>query len=178
MVEHTFIEWSLAVLFILILGCAASLKSARREVKLVFGEVRPIGWKELSYGPRLGLRMPESIASKLQVTDGRLLLVFLSMSCYDCRSVALGIPSLTEILQDLSIIIVSGEEYSNYRKLTKSRVVQYYADAELIRELNFSVTPYAVFFENQVPVRKGIVNSLEQICLLIEPDSFEKFADV
>lgn len=163
---------SLTVL--LVLGCAFSLAMVRRDIKLLLEQIRPIGWKELLYGPRLGNEVSEVLAGRLGLAGNLSLVLFLDRSCYECGLLARGIPALADLYPQISIVVLSVEEFSSYRKLEKKGRVRYVVNADLIGGMNLSVAPYALVFQGKVPLKKGIVNSLEQMQMLIDPGYAEK----
>jgi hypothetical protein len=65
------------------------------------------------------------------------------------------------------------EEMSAVRQRHCERL-RYLEDKTLVEEWNFHTAPYAVYFEDGLPIRKGIVNSLEQLRLTVDPEGVQR----
>jgi len=151
-----------------IVAVAASLVLARNRIEKLRTLRMPFGWKFIEdQGPPLGMAVSAVDAAELQLTNPGRSMVLYVFGCSQCSILSTGVPALLEDLPDLTVTILSidgsGPDPIRHPRVAAVR------SPRLVKQMNFSVAPFVVFFEDGVPLRKGIVNTLEQLRLTVDP---------
>lgn len=147
---------------------SVSLLLARARIDALRVRRFPFGWKYIEdQGPPLGVPLTHQDVADLHLSNpGRSLVVYV-FGCSQCTILSAGVPALLEDLPDLKISVLSIDDSGPERR--KHERVTYVQSEQLVKQMNFSVAPFVVYFEDAVPVRKGIVNTLEQLRLTVDP---------
>ena len=162
-------------LYVVIAGAALVLAIASFSLSLVRSRLKslrlrrlPFGWKYLeAQGPLLGMRLSSAVTERLGIPDSGQHLLIYTFDCSRCTFLSGALPALLADVPALTATVLSGR-LSGSPLGSRKRLLQI-IDAALIKELAFSIAPYIVLFENGIPIRKGLVNSLEQLRLTVDP---------
>jgi hypothetical protein len=160
-----------------VLICILSIQKVHSQLDEIRLKIVPYGWKYLKDGPRLGVRLSEGALQKLNPENNQpLLLLYLGADCSPCRFLLKAIPGILDEFPTLRITIVSHEPapqfLQNHREVKHPHISSLF-DQQTADDLGFRVAPFAVYLVDDIPKRKGIVNTLEQLRLLIEPGGIE-----
>ncbi len=151
-----------------LVAVAASLVLARNRIQALAALRLPFGWKYIEdQGPPLGVAVNTEDAVELGLADPGRSLVLYVFGCSQCTILSAGIPALLEDLPDLVVSVLSidssGPDPLRHPRVTIVR------SPRLVTQMSFSVAPFVVFFKDRVPLRKGVVNTLEQLRLTVDP---------
>jgi len=174
---------SYVVLWLLVLALAAAVLSHSRLLGVLHHRLAPSAAKPLSDGPPAGARLTGIEAQSLDGGTWQLrfpsaqgaLVLFISPLCESCQDLiphALdfadgGYPVPLYLVSTLGDIGMN-RAFVRYRKLDS---LIYLIGERLAEDLAIRGTPYALFLDSQGVVRrKGVVNHLEHLRSLVEPE--------
>jgi hypothetical protein len=150
-----------------------SLRGVRRSLDNLRDRRLPFGWKYLEHeGPPLGFPPSAQWSQRLGLQpEGHDLLLYI-FACSQCTFLYDSLPALLDDFRELRAIVLT-ENLLGIRQRHCERL-HYLEDKALVDEWKFHTAPYAVYFEAGVPIRKGIVNSLEQLRLTVDPAGVQR----
>jgi hypothetical protein len=140
----------------------------RKELLWLSHRKRPFGWKYLEdQGPELDQPLSRDVQATLKVDGPYPTLLIYTFGCSSCSFLDLAIPALLEDIPELRVTILSkgGGGLNSPEGRSRTTLVE---SKPIAKALNFHVAPLAVYLERGIPMRKGLVNSLEQLRLLVD----------
>jgi len=163
-IEHVAIGLALVSLTVVSL----SVVSVRKQLVRLSHRKRPFGWKYLEdQGPELDEPLPRDIQETLHLDRPFPTVLIYTFNCSSCSFLDLAIPALLEDIPELSVTILSKKSEGLKKAQGRSRVT-WVESKPIAVALNFHVAPFAIYLERGIPMRKGLVNSLEQLRLLVD----------
>jgi len=148
------------------------LAKSRRRMQSLRQRILPYGWKTLPDGPAFG-PLPDISTWLVEPLDSRVLFLYLDAHCGDCYNLQRALPAFLEDAPGVQVIVLSSTPLFVERLDYKRPKVRRLVSPELVRYLSFKTAPYAVYLEGGNVERKGIVNRLEQLRLIVDPSTVQ-----
>jgi len=161
------IIFALSLLTVCLGTCLFSIRKLKREMVHLRQRIPPVGWKYLAEGPELQQPLTAEMARLLNpLTTSKSVIIHFSPHCPACELLKTALPAFVEDYPDVGLAVISPVPYQFE---TRSISVRFFDDRALAIQLALRSTPFAIYLEEDVPMRKGLVNNLEQLRLLVEP---------
>ena len=173
------------VLWVLVLGLAATVVALTRQIGVLYERVAPAGALSIGKGPAVGEQAPVIAAATLagetlrvgepSPDRRRTLLFFLSPTCPVCKTL---LPVVRSMARDerhgLRVLLASDGADGKHREFVRAHGVEgmpYVVSTELGVAWKVPRLPYAVLLDGAGVVRaKGLVNTREHLESLLEAD--------